>query len=29
VIADEAASPVSFSVSCVAKTENGPGDWDY
>jgi hypothetical protein len=28
VITDEAASPVSFSVSCIAKAD-GPGDWDY
>jgi hypothetical protein len=29
VITDEAASTVSFSVSCLAQTDTGAGDWDY
>lgn len=29
VIADEAAAPVSFSVSCIAKGDTGAGEWDY
>jgi hypothetical protein len=29
VITDEAASPVAFSVLCIAKDGSGAGDWDY
>ncbi len=29
VVTENAASSVSFSVSCIAKNTSGDGDWDY
>jgi len=29
VLTENAASSVSFSVSCIAKNTSGDGDWDY